>query len=83
MLLKTIFKYIETIWQGSVANPDLQERGEPGHPDPEIRKWKGGGGRSPTLFSALRASVWSKNKGGRTPRAPPLDPPLRMVKSEY
>ena len=27
-------------------------------------------------FSALRASVWSKNKGGRPPRGPPLDPPL-------
>ena len=31
-------------------------------------------------FSALRASVWSKNKeGGRGPRAPPLDPPLRCL----
>ena len=26
-------------------------------------------------FSTLRASVWSRNKGGRAPRAPPLDPP--------
>ena len=42
---------------------------EGGHPDPEIREaW------SPKkLFSALWASVWSKNKGG-----PPLDPPLHF-----
>ena len=31
-------------------------------------------------FSALRASVWSKNKEAeREPRAPPLDPPLRCL----
>ena len=53
----------------------------------------GGGGRSPRLwdrwevggrpgtqkiFSALRASFWSKNMGGTRPPppAPPLDPPL-------
>ena len=44
------------------------------YPDLEI---KGGGGVgvgavSPKNFSALRASVWSKNKGG----GPPLDLPL-------
>ena len=51
-----------------------------GHPDPEIR-----GGQSPQMFfSVLRASFWSKNKGGaRAPRAPPLDPPLPQAqKSE-
>ena len=51
-----------------------------GHPDPEIR-----GGQSPQFFfSVLRASFWSKNKGGaRAPRAPPLDPPLLQAqKSE-
>ena len=45
-----------------------------GHLDPEIR-----GARSQKkFFSALRASVWSKNKGarGRPPRASPLDPSL-------
>ena len=43
----------------TVTHPDLQTRGEPGHPDPEIR-----GGRSQkNVFSAVRASVWSKNKG--------------------
>ena len=45
-----------------------------GHLDPEIR-----GARSQKkLFSALRASVWSKNRGGggRPPWASPLHPPL-------
>ena len=32
-----------------------------GHPDPEIRGW--GGLVSEKNFFALRASVWSKNKG--------------------
>ena len=46
----------------SVPDPDLEIKGGGGggHPDPEIR------GRSPVSkisFSALRASVWSKNKG--------------------
>ena len=35
------------------------------HPDPEIR----GGAVSNKIFSALRASVWSKNRGaGPSPR---------------
>ena len=39
--------------------------GEDGHPDPEITE-----GRSPkNFFSALRASVWSKNNGGPGPRS--------------
>ena len=45
-----------------MANPDLQIRGlgERGvHPDPETR-----GGSLKKIFSALRASVSSKNKGG-------------------
>ena len=37
----------------------------------------GGGGLQRCFFSAHRASVWSKNKGRRAPRAPPLDPPLQ------
>ena len=41
-----------------------------GHPDPET------GGSPKNFLSALRASVWSKNKGGRVLRAPPLNPPL-------
>ena len=43
-------------------------------PDPDLEMGGRGGTVSPNIFfSALRASVWSKNKGGR---APPLDPPL-------
>ena len=59
----------------SVADPDIQIRGGGGgcQPDPEIR---GGGARSPKKFySALRASVWSKNKGRSGGEPPPLDPP--------
>ena len=44
------------------------------------RPWnKGGGGGavSKGIFSALRASVWSENKGET--QAPPLDPPLNFV----
>ena len=61
----------------SVAYPDLAGGGGGiGHPDPEMR---GGGVVSKKFFSALRASFWSKNKGGpRAPRAPPLDPPLAL-----
>ena len=60
-----------------MADPDLQLRweGRGGHhPDPEISG--GGGGGLKEFFSAHRASVWSKNKGGRLPWASPLDPPL-------
>ena len=44
----------------TVADPDLQIRGE-------------GGGLKKKIFSALRASVSSKNRGGG---GPPLDTPL-------
>ena len=57
-----------------VGDPDLQTReGGGGHTDPEKR----GGGGLIKKFSALRASVWSKNKGGPGPL--PLDPPLKNV----
>ena len=36
------------------------------------RPWDKRGGQSPKFFSALRSSVWSKNKGGQAPRIPPL-----------
>ena len=50
-----------------MADPDLQIRVGPGHPDPEIRV----GGRFPKkIFPALRASFWSKNKGGAGPPGP-------------
>jgi len=60
-----------------VADPELQIREGPGHPDPEIIK--GGGGGLQKMFSALRASVWSNNKGeggGGGKGGPPLDLPL-------
>ena len=43
-----------------MTDPDFQIRGGGGHLDPEIR-----GAQSPKkFFLALRASFWSKNKGG-------------------
>ena len=44
-----------------MANPDVQIKEGPGHPDPEIS----GGLFSKKIFKALRASVWSNNKEGR------------------
>ena len=48
----------------SVADPDLQIAGG----GRSSRPWnKGGGSVSKKFFSALRASFWSKNKGGGPP----------------
>ena len=46
--------------------------------DRSSRPWEKRGARpQKNIFPArVRASVWSKNRGGRAPRAPPLDPPL-------
>ena len=46
----------------------------PGHPDPEITGAGEGGGwfQKKDVFSALQASVWSKNKGGGAPLHPAL-----------
>ena len=44
-------------------------------PDLEIRGGRGG------VFLALWGSVWSKKRGARVPRAPPLDPPLLHTNS--
>ena len=59
------------------------DNGGPGHPDPEI-KW--GGPVWKKIFSALWASVWSKNKKGARPpppsRAPHLDPTLSVLHKE-
>ena len=47
-------------------------------PDSDLEIKGGGvGAVSKGIFSALRASVWSKNKGET--QAPPLDPPLNFV----
>ena len=55
----------------AVLDPDLEIRWGGAHPVPYIR---GGGVVSKQIFSALRASVWSNNRGAF--RAPPLDLPL-------
>ena len=52
-----------------MADPDLQIRQVPGHPDLEI----GRVAVTKKFFSVLWASVWSKTKGCP---APSLDPPL-------
>ena len=58
-----------------MMDPDFQIRGGGGHLDPEIR-----GAQSPKkFFLALRASFWSKNKGGAGHSGPPLNPPLSAV----
>ena len=47
------------------------DKGGGGHPDPEIRGGGRGRASSPKKnFSALRASFWSKNKGGQGPPGP-------------
>ena len=56
-----------------MVDPDLEIRGEggwgSGHSEPLD---KGGGGSPKKFFSALRASVSSRNKMGEGGRAPPL-----------
>ena len=60
----------------TVTDADLQIRGGGGHVDPEIR----GGAVSKKSFSALRASIWSRNKRKpQPPLAPSLDPSLNNV----
>ena len=57
-----------------MADPDLQIKGGggggAGHPEPALKCGAGGGEGRRKFFSALRASVWSKNKAGV--RDPPL-----------
>ena len=65
-----MFMYIES----PVPDPDLEIKGG----------GRGGGGegwrstRPKIFFSALRAPVWFKNKGGGPP-TPSLDPPLKSM----
>ena len=51
-------------------------------PDPEPEIKGGEDGLQKTIISAFQAFIWSKIKGwsGRGPRAPLLDPPLRVKK---
>ena len=67
-----------THFSGGSRPTDKGWGGGGGHPDPDIR----GVGLQKNFFSALRASVWSTIKGGRPPRAPPLDPPLHFENDE-
>ena len=68
-----------------MPDPDLEIKGgaggKGGHLDPENR-----GPGLQIFVSALRTSVWSKNKGGVEETGvagplPPLDPPLLIVQS--
>ena len=52
--------------RGAVPDPDIKIKGgggRAGHQDPQIRRGK----VYTKFFSALQASVWSKNKGGASP----------------
>ena len=60
--------------QGIGGSRPSDKEGGAGHPEPEIRA---GPRLKKNIFSALRASFWSKNKVPG-PRAPPLDPPLQV-----
>ena len=44
-----------------------------------IQTLRKGGAVTQIFFSALLASAWSQNKGGRSPLAPPLDPALKIT----
>ena len=57
---------VKITWITEVADPDRQIRGWPGLPDPEMREGWGTWSQK-KFFSALQASVWSKNKGGPRP----------------
>ena len=77
---KTTFEKVGIIFemQWEIQTFEIREGGGRGGVirDSEIK----GGPVSKNFFSALRASVWSKDKGGPGPRAPPLDPPLRCFR---
>ena len=48
--------------------------------DPELQIRRGGGESLENFVFSLRASVWSKNKGGRPPPGPPpLEPSLNYL----
>ena len=59
-------------------DPDLEIRGGGGG-GALIQSLRKAGAVSQKIFSALGASVWSKNYGGRAPQGPLLDPPLETT----
>ena len=60
----------------SMADPDLQIRGRPGHPDPEITGERRG--LKKKFFRPFGPQFGLKIRGGRAPRAPTLDVPLNV-----
>ena len=61
----------------SVMDPGLQIRGEPVHPDREIR---GGPSLKKMFFQSFGPQSGMKIMGGEPPRAPPLDPPWTFIR---
>ena len=67
--------FVETSLSSGGSRPS--DKGEGGHPDPEING--GGGGLKSIFFGPWDLSLVQNKGGGRVPwvpRAPPLDPPL-------
>ena len=65
-----------------MADPDVQKRG-----DYNVGGGGGGGGLKKIFFAALRASVWSENKGrdrapGPLPRSPTVTALRKLKTSE-
>ena len=60
-----------------MVDPDLQIRGGPAHPDPDIR----GMGAPQHFFLALWASAWSKNKEGGGGGLPGICPWFILVEN--
>ena len=61
----------------SAMDPGLQIRGEPVHPDREIR---GGPSLKKMFFQSFGPQSGMKIMGGEPPRAPPLDPPWTFIR---
>ena len=61
----------------SAMDPGLQTRGEPVHPDREIR---GGPSLKKMFFQSFGPQSGMKIMGGGPPRAPPLDPPRTFIR---
>ena len=69
------------MYSGGSRPSDRGEGVGGGHPDPEIRG--GGGAVSKNVFSALRVSVRSTNKGGGGGAGPPRPSPGSATDEKY
>ena len=58
---------VKITWIMEVADPDLQIRGWPGHPDPEMRGRDGGLGLKKFFFPPFRPQFGLKIRGGPCP----------------